>query len=389
MSFQLSSQNIFAYLNEHDLCLLKDKDQTKIEFKAAKNFNLLVTLSDNRQLLIKQERYLTEGKNLAEFIQEWHIQKLVKSFPELQQLTNWLPDLLYFNPDDRIIIFNYLSDYQDLADFYTKENLFPPQIAATIGTILATIHQSTLEKQEYREFLQQNSQEISIDSFTKLDRITPEIFGSISVDGIKFFALYQRYDSLGQAISQLTKTFDSCCLVHNDLKLNNILLHLNWEDSIVSSDSSNPSMIRLIDWERCSWGDPAFDLGTLIASYLQLWLSSLVVSKTIAIEESLNMAMIPLALLQPSLSALLAAYLKQFPEILTRHPDFICRVVQFAGLALIGQIQAMIQYQKTFGNTGICMLQVAKSFLCRPGSTIGTIFGKSAAEISKSYFSAV
>jgi thiamine kinase-like enzyme len=388
MSFQLNSQNIFDYLNKYNFCFLENKNQNNIELKTAKNFNLLVTLASDRKILVKQERYTSEAKKIDEFINEWQINQLLKHFLELHKLRGWFSELLHFNPSDRIIIFNYLSDYQDLADFYNKENLFPPQIATTIGTILATIHQATLERQDYREFLQQNIKESSIDLHTKLDRITPEIFSSIPADSIKFFALYQRYDSLGQAISHLTNTFDSCCLIHNDLKLNNILLYLDWEN-LVSSNSSNPSTIRLIDWERCSWGDPAYDLGTLIANYLQLWLSSLVVSKTIAIEESLSMAMTPLELLQPSLSALLTAYLGQFPEILTRHQDFLCRVVQFAGLALIAQIQAMIQYQKTFGNTGICMLQVAKSLLCRPESTIKTIFGKSASQLAESNFTAV
>ena len=140
--------------------------------------------------------------------------------------------------------------------------------------------------------------------------------------------------------------------------------------------------MRLIDWERCSWGDPAFDLGTLIASYLRLWLSSLVVSKTIDIEESLRMAMTPLELLQPSIAALTQAYLKQFPEILVRSPDFLSRVVQFAGLTLIQQIHATIQYQKTFGNSGICMLQVAKSLLCRPAQSMSTVFGLSESELT-------
>jgi hypothetical protein len=51
---------------------------------------------------------------------------------------------------------------------------------------------------------------------------------------------------------------------------------------------------------------------------------------------------------------------------------------------LIQQIQAMIQYQKVFNNTGICMLQVAKSFLCRPEQSIPTIFGQSEAELLNS-----
>ena len=49
--------------------------------------------------------------------------------------------------------------------------------------------------------------------------------------------------------------------------------------------------------------------------------------------------------------------------------------MQFSGLALIRAIQARLQYEKTFDNTGICILQVAKSLLCRPQASIPTILG--------------
>lgn len=150
----------------------------------------------------------------------------------------------------------------------------------------------------------------------------------------------------------------------------------DWEQGIGNST------IRLIDWERCSWGDPAFDLGTLIGSYLHIWLGSMITSKTMSIDESLRMATIPLEMIQPSVAALAIAYLNHFPEILEHRPDFLQRVVQFAGWNLIVAIQSILQYQKSFGNTGICMLQVAKSLLCRPEASIPTIFGIQASELT-------
>ncbi len=385
MTFVLNSQSVFDYLVKHNLYEQKEK-LSQVELKVAKNFNLLVNLRDNRQLLVKQERYNLEGKTAGEFLNDWRIQEFFECFSELSSIQPWLPEVLHFNADDSIIVFNYLSNYRDLADFYAKENVFPIEIAASIGAILATIHRTTFERHDYRDFFSQNREDLSTDqapNFVRsLDRIGPEVFGSVPADGIKFFSLYQRYDSLGKAIAELTNAFSACCLVHNDLKLNNILLHLGWEQALVKAEPSSQSPVRLIDWERSAWGDPAFDLGTLIASYLQLWLSSLVVSKTISIEESLRMAITPLEQLQPSIAALVDAYLKQFPEVLAHRPDFLLRVVQFAGLALIQQIQATIQYQKAFGNAGICTLQVAKSLLCRPAQSISTVFGWSESELA-------
>ncbi|MCC5641376.1 aminoglycoside phosphotransferase family protein [Nostoc sp. CHAB 5824] len=380
MTFVLSSQNIFNYLFEHGLCTQLEQALYQVEPIRGKNFNLLLTLPDSRKLLIKQERHNQEGKTASEFLSEWRIQEFLQTFPELSYLRPWMPEVLHFEAKYSIIIFSYLDDYKDLADFYGKENVFPTQIASDLGTILATIHRATFNRQDYQEFLSAKPNNLSPahvpNWIHSIERIGPKIFGHITADGLKFFKLYQRYESLGEAVRKLASAFQPCCLTHNDLKLNNILLHTNWEQE-------SPNMVRLIDWESSAWGDPAFDLGTLIASYLQIWLSSLVISKSLTIEESLRLAMTPLEQLQPSIAALTSAYFYNFPEILKHRPNFLTRVVQFTGLALIQQIQAMIQYQKSFGNQGICMLQVAKSLLCRPEQSLATVFGTAATELTQ------
>lgn len=103
----------------------------------------------------------------------------------------------------------------------------------------------------------------------------------------------------------------------------------------------------------------------------------------------MRLASTPLEKIQPAIAALSLAYLDVFPEIIQERPDFWQRVVQFAGLALIQQIQAMIQYQKSFGNTGICLLQVAKTLLCRPEQSMQTVFGTAAAGLIRHTYSAV
>ncbi|BAY09982.1 aminoglycoside phosphotransferase family protein [Calothrix sp. NIES-2098] len=375
MKFILNSDNVFGYLIEQGVCNQSDTSSCTVEPVTAKNFNLLLTLADSRKLLIKQERHDREGKTAGEFLAEWRIQKFLQQFPSLNNYQHFLPEVLHFDLDNSIILFKYLDDYQDLMDFYTKGNSFPAEIATAIGTILGTIHRDTFNNQEYQEFFSKSSDNLMVDQVSylvrRLERVEPEIFGLIPDDGLKFFVLYQRYDSLGEAIAELGNAVIPACLTHNDLKLNNILLQKDWQ-------SSSNNTIRLIDWERSAWGDPAFDLGTLIGSYVQIWLGSLVISNSLSMEESLRLAIAPLELLQPSIGTLTQAYLTRFPKIVEHRPDFLQRVVQFTGFALIQQIQAMIQYQKYFGNTGIAMLQVAKTLLCRPVQSMPTVFGTAA-----------
>lgn len=374
MAFLLNSSNIFDYLGEQGLFNPSDKLMSKVELVEAKNFNLLVTLPDSSKLLVKQERYQKGGKAIGEFVGEWRIQSFVNQFAELAHLQAFLPKMLHFDPDNYILVFSYLEDYQDLSKFYQKEKTFPPVIASAIGEDLGILHRDTFKRQDYQNFLNENESKSSSYQVTNLieglERITPEIFGAVPADGLRFFALYQRYDSLGQSIAELGQAFTPACLTHNDLKLNNILLHNDWS---ISSDVS----VRFIDLERANWGDPAYDLGMLIGSYLQMWLGNLVINKSLSIEESLRLAVIPLEKIQPSIAALTQAYLTAFPDILQERPDFLERVIQFVGFALIQQIQAMIQYQKVFGNMGIAMLQVAKKLLGYPSQSMATIFGTS------------
>jgi len=380
MALLLSSHNVDKYLRDVKFCTDTEADLLHVDSVAAKNFNLLVTLSNGNKYLVKQERLVSDGKAAGEFLNEWRIQEFLQLFPERDSFRSLLPVVSHFDAENSIIVFNYLDDYRDLADFYAKENIFSSAIASSIGIIAATIHSSTFNRQDYQEFFERDSENklkgLVPNLIDSLERITPEIFGLVPADGLKFFVLYQRYESLAQAITELSTAYNPCCLTHNDLKLNNILIHQDWHQS-------NQNIVRLIDWERSAWGDPAFDLGTLIGSYLLIWLSSLVISQTLSIEESLRLAATPLEQIQSSISAMTAAYCDTFPEIREQRPDFLKRVLQFAGLALIQQIQAAIQYQKSFGNTGICTLQVAKSLLCHPERSMPTVFGSAAASLTQ------
>jgi hypothetical protein len=299
--------------------------------------------------------------------------ELVNLFPALaEKISKFLPELLYFDPENSILIVNYLNDYCDLSAYYYQENLFPVEIAHSIGLVLGTIHSLTFRQIEYQQFLNTGDRSVvsytAIDIILRMNRITPQVFQMMPQECLQFFKLYQRFPSLSQAIDELASSITSDCLVHNDLKINNILLALNWE-------KSGSNVIRLIDWERVNWGDPAFDLGCLLGSYLEIWLDGLVMDKNLSINESLQLATTSLESLQPSLFTIVRSYLESFPTIIITRPDYLDRVIQFAGLSLIQQIEIIIDEDRVFGNRGIVTLQVAKQLLCTPQVAMKTLFG--------------
>jgi hypothetical protein len=379
MAIILNTDNVFDYLATLGYCNATDRGTSQITVISAKNFNLAISFADGKNLLVKQEMYNYAGETLGEFWAAWRMQRLVRDFPIFgDRIREFLPELLYFDADNSILIVKFLADYRDLYRYYLQENQFPIEIARSIGQLLGTIHGQTFERSAYQDFLNDRSaQEAAFDGIkiiSRLSRITPHIFRVLPQECLQFYKLYQRFPSLGQAIADLGASFKPSCLVHNDLKINNILLALDWEQP-------GSKQIRLIDWERANWGDPAFDLGCILGSYLEIWLDGLIINTSLSINESLQLATTPLELIQPSLFTLVEVYLDRFPEILSSRPDYLDRAIQFAGLSLIMRLETMVEDDRTFGNQGIIILQVAKQLLCAPQAAMNTIFGSNSTQL--------
>ncbi|MCF4970269.1 phosphotransferase family protein [Nostoc sp. CMAA1605] len=379
----LSARNVIRYLQIRGLCgLVNGSFETVRELKAnQKNQNLVVNLDDNLQLLVKQEQNIKSDGTPHELFNEWLFQQLLQQFPVLGNISAIAPLVLHFDEENSILVRSYLSEYLDLSNFYQQNNIFPIEIASAIGTTLAALHRATFQRKEYRDFMATAPAGQFRYSFYNpaqgIDSITPEIFGQVNNQSLQFYTLYQRYESLEAAIADLAYEWNPCCLTHNDLHLHNVLIHSRW-------DQLDNCLIRLIDWEACGWGDPAFDLGNIIASYLKLWLSSLVIDPTLQLEESLQLAITPLEDIQPSLVALLQAYLDAFPMILEYSSDFLIRVMKFTGLALIHQIQDSIHNCHNFDNSDIYKLELAKNILTMPEKSIVSILGTQESEIISS-----
>lgn len=365
MLFLLSTQNVLEYLNERNITHTSSDLVLDIQPKSGKNFNLLVEFKDKTAFLVKQEQHNLDGKTDEEFRREWCLQKWLMAFPELHHLRKWLVEPIDVNLDRSILVFEYLQDYVDLHDFYESDR-FPTSIAAQLGRALAQIHRSTFNQAQYELFLTELNQGKSITRMPKvlygLERIGVSIFQRVQQESLEFYRMFQRYESLGNAIAHLKANWNPCCLIHRDLRFANVLVQ------------PETGAVRIIDWEKFSWGDPAFDFGTLIAYYLMLWLRSLVIYKGLDLASTLKMARVPIAQLQPSLAVLRSTYFEEFPEI---DSTFFVRSLQYAGAVLIDTIQIKLEYHEAFNNRDICKMQLAKTLLCQPEQAIQTVFGTS------------
>ena len=395
-AIRLGSANVMPYLVERGICSASDVP-VSIDQLIGKNMNLLVQLSRPRGLDATLHRYMVKqgpvgrsGVPKDGFEEEWRYSELLRSRAELAELQALVSQPIAYDRANEILVYRFFQGYKDLGDFYSDSQVFPPVVAAAMGASLASLHAATFQRTDYLLELDPDSDGFDAgrthqpDYRHELGHLTPAIFQRVSVDGLKFYELYQSSPDLSDAIARLEGGSRRCCLIHGDLKLNNILLHDHWPSWAPPRLPSLPpslqladghGVVRLIDWEQWSWGDPALDVGALVADYLRIWLRSLVLSRGIDLAVALKLAAVPLEMLQPSLGAFLQAYTAQFPRIVESDLDFLDRVFQFAGLGLIHMIQAKLHYFEPFGTAERSMLQVAKSLLCQPRAAREMLLG--------------
>ena len=391
MELALSSKNAVDFLKEHKICPPDFEPTVPVICKEGTNFNLVVKSDGDRSFLVKQNRIDARSKTSESLPVEWIVQELINNFPSLASIQPLVSEVLLLDWSNGILVSVFYDNYLSLDLFYGDRQSFDPRISSIFGANLAKIHSATYQQQSQFEFL---NRYLRLDSARKqpefikrLTNLDASIFGKVCPDGLSFYKLYQRFPSLNRAIIELYENIQPSCLIHNDLTLDNFIIdrHIDFDADLVQIA---PEQIKIIDWERIDWGDPAVDLGMVISEYIgSIWLGNLISDRNLDINSMLSTATFPLETITPTLKAFMQEYLIQFPEITLDRRDFIRRVVQFVGIGILNRLTYYVEHHYPFNNSSVCKLQVAKNLLCYPEQGIETIFGTKEAELLNLSFS--
>jgi hypothetical protein len=376
----LSTQTVFSYLIEQNLCLAEDDAPIAILPLSGKNMNL-------RLKFAKQEAHHQHGCS-HEFANEWAAQ-LIFQQPELQSLRNFIPRLQHYDAQHSVLVGPYLSDYDNLSDYYDCGDgdggddgdgddsvapvmpQFDPAIARSIGQQLGQLHRLTWQNDNCRAALQAQSSDLIIAdcpmNLAPIEPLSPEIFGWVRDDGLMFFRWYQSQPELIATLQALAAQWQPTCVIHQDLKFGNWLLHRDWQLQLPQALST--ATLQLIDWEKMGWGDPIGDLAQMLAAYLELWLDSIPAATEGNWADRLAAAAVPIAAICPSIKRLLRSYFGIFPELLVAPHQPPDRLWQWVGRYLIAQVQRDIEYHEPLDGVAVGKLQLAKQFILQPRAT--------------------
>lgn len=157
------------------------------------------------------------------------------------------------------------------------------------------------------------------------------------------------------------------CLTLNTLEFSTILISQEWANLSPNKANLPDDLIKFLHWHNYSWGDPANDLGQIVTCYFLLWIKSMLIDSNIDLKESIQSASISLDVIRPLMSAMIKSYVNYYPNILQQYPEFLKRVIQFAGLGLIYQLLREFQFhpQEAINHQEV-YFYIAAQLLCKP-----------------------
>lgn len=123
----------------------------------------------------------------------------------------------------------------------------------------------------------------------------------LSAAGQDVVARMQASTALSQRLNELRDASLDGALVHGDLRWDNCL-------AFPAPGSRRRTRVLIVDWELAGGGEAAFDLGTVLAEYLRVWVGSIPIVDARDPARMLDRARLPLRRMWPAMRGFWSAY---------------------------------------------------------------------------------
>ena len=178
------------------------------------------------------------------------------------ELAPHVPTVVHEEPAGGCLV---LSTAPGARDWVDRRGRFSSIPARVLGRVLAALHGQTGDVPH------------SAAAIPRILRPDPpfELIVNLSEAAREVLAHIQGNARVQGRLEELLTVDAPVALVHGDLRWENCL-------TLPAPDAKRRTRLLLIDWELAGRGDPAFDVATVITSYLQVWFRSVPIVERVA-----------------------------------------------------------------------------------------------------------
>lgn len=274
-----------------------------------------------------------------------------------------MPHYCAYDVDQQLLILELLRDAKDLNQHHMRTGRFSTDLAYTMGKALAQLHsleQAKLYTDSDMPCLSRPPSALTIHRphlSTVLDA---------SQAKLQLISIIQGSEELCRLLDDVRDGWQADRLMHGDIK---------WANWITFATSSSTRRIKLIDWELASLGDPCWDIGSALASYVSFWLSSVPITGEEALTGSLEHARYPLENMRRAIQSLWASYVESISDSKSAADHWLLRAVRYVAIRLVQSALEQVQASATLTGNVIYITQLALNILKRPYEASAQLFG--------------
>lgn len=322
-----------------------------------RNRNHRVVCEAGRSYLIKQAGDPDKVRTLAN---EAEIYRLLAAHAS-DAVRAALPAIVrYF--DDGILVLELDAAAVSLAAYHRTVRRFPPGMAATLGRTVAALHATSGD--DVRRLAPVADGLPLVFSF---DRPDVTVYYGASGATLQLLTAIHATGDFAARLGDLRDDWTAGTMIHADLRLDNCIVR-------PSERVRTGKHLRLVDWEMAMWGDPAWDLATLLSEYLSLWIDHAPVSEATPPEQFLDHGVFTLDRLQPSIRHLWDAY--RDARTMSEPPWLLWeRAVRFSAARLVQTAYETSQYLNELSGQVVFKLQLAHNILTDPITASTVLLG--------------
>jgi len=250
----LDTKNVAAYLVERGVLSADSDVLVKDVSRRNKNFRLL---AGDAGFMIKQTLAASRSDILM-LRREAYCYDMARSDAILSRL---MPALVMYDSSANILVTRLARDAESVADRHMRGVGIPPELGEILGEAVAryqALPVSAFERMEAR---------------TPFPRRTPYILDAgeaalrewvhIGPLASQFSEVMRNQPELGRLLDKFRMEWRQDCLIHGDV---------SWENVLVFMKPAQQSDVLIVDWEMADVGDPAWDAGAILRSFLSAWL---------------------------------------------------------------------------------------------------------------------
>lgn len=256
---------------------------------------------------------------------------LVQTQPALEPYRRVSPALLHYDGKDGVIATRGIVAHETLR---ARCGGLPPtneELIAVIARRLAACHDASRALPSAARSDAVLRGEPPVPNY---DHVTPtELAHAAGTDIRTYLAAVQ---GVAAALRQMREGWRTDCLIHGDLKDDNIL--------VGSATGEADLSIVFVDWELSSWGDPRWDLGTLIGQFLFYWVDSIPLGAGGDFGAWIASAKVPFDQVRHTTEYLVKTYIAASRDPSVRSLDWLAMVVRYAGVFLLHRALVTMEY---------------------------------------------